>query len=131
LYHAKGDVYFECGTVNATYFEADLREIGKAIRDKYTSLGTKKVRVKLQIDSAGGHGTARGHGNFDKLAAMMLKDFNVELKQQPGNSPFYNILDLMVWQATQLLVSKMNGEARHRVEEWCPWSLRHGTRCRT
>jgi hypothetical protein len=82
--------------------------------------GKKKVRVKLQIDSAGGHGTARGHGNFDKLANMMLKDFNVELVQQPGNSPFYNILDLMVWQAAQLLVSKMNGEARHRAEELVP-----------
>ena len=54
------------------------------IRDKYTSLGKKEVRVKLQIDSAGGHGTARGHGNFAKLAAVMLRDFNVELVHSPG-----------------------------------------------
>jgi len=101
-------------------FEADLREIWKKIRAHYTSIGKPKVRVKLQIDSAGGHGTARGHGNFDKLAKMMLKGFNVELVQQPANSPFYSTLDLNMLQATQFLVSKMNGDARHLVEELVP-----------
>ena len=78
------------------------------------ALGHSTTRVKLQIDSAGGHGTARGHGNFDELAAMMLADFNIELVQQPGNSPMFNILDLAIWRTTQVLVDKMSTEARQR-----------------
>jgi len=53
------------------------------------------------------------HGNFDDLAAMMLKDYNVKLIQQPGNTPMYNILDLNLWQACQLEVDKMSVNARH------------------
>ena len=73
---------------------------GKAIREKYEALGDLTTRVKLQIDSAGGHCTARGYGNFDELAAMMLADFNIELVQQPGNSPMFNIFDLTIWRTT-------------------------------
>ena len=69
--------------------------------------------MELQIDSAGGHGVAREHGNFDDLAALMLKDYNVKLIQQPGNTPIYNILDLNLWQACQLEVGKMSVNARH------------------
>ena len=43
---------------------------------------------------------------------MMLKDFDIVLKQQPGNTPMYNILNLTIWQASQLEVDKMNGAAR-------------------
>ena len=105
--------------MDATYFESDLREIGKAIRAKYKTLGARYARllVRLHIDSADGHGTARGHENFEKLAAMILKDFNIELVQQPGNTPMYNILDLTIWQASQLEVDKMNKETRHREAE--------------
>jgi len=60
--------------------------------------------VKLQIDSAGGHGIARGSGTFDKLAAMMDEDFNIELIQQPGNSPMFNILDLTIWKSIEMYV---------------------------
>ena len=49
-------------------------------------------RPTLQIDSAGGHGIARGHGNFTELKAMMLEDFNVDLEQQPWVTPFRNVL---------------------------------------
>ena len=45
---------------------------------------------------------------------MMLEDFNVDLEQQPGATPFRNVLDLTIWQAKQLEVGKINGEARHR-----------------
>ena len=31
-----------------------------------------------------------------KRAAMMLKNFNIVLKKQPGNTPMYNILDLTI-----------------------------------
>ena len=117
IYHAKGDVYFESTTVDAKYFEADLREIGKKIRVHYKKIGKGGVRVTLGIDSAGGHGMAIGHGNFDKLKAMMDKEFNIELEQQPGNTPMYNILDLTIWQASQLEVDKMNGSDRHREPE--------------
>lgn len=60
---------------------------------------------------------ARGHGVFDDLAAMMDTDFNVELVQQPGNTPMYNILDLTIWQASQLEVDKISKEKRHREPE--------------
>ena len=48
---------------------------------------------------------------------MMLDTYNVDLDQQPGNKPFYNIMDLTIWQANQLEVDKMNGETRHREPE--------------
>jgi hypothetical protein len=64
-----------------------------------------------------GHGNARGHGSFTKLKAMILKDFTIELEQQPGASPFCNALDLEIWQASQLEVDKMNSEDRHREPE--------------
>ena len=48
---------------------------------------------------------------------MMLGDFDVDLEQQPGATPFWNVLDLTIWQANQLKVDKMNGEARHREPE--------------
>ena len=91
----------------------------EANRDKRITIsqgivGTPATRVKLQIDSAGGHGTARGHGNFDDLAAMMDTDYNIELVQQPGNSPMFNVLDLTIWRTTQVLVDKMSTEARQR-----------------
>jgi len=34
---------------------------------------------------------ARGHGNYDRMAAMMLEDFNINIIQQPGNTPMYNL----------------------------------------
>ena len=47
----------------------------------------------------------------------MLKDFNIELIQQPGNTPMFNILDLTLWQACQLEVDKMSRDLRQREEE--------------
>ena len=75
------------------------------------------MRVKLQIDSAGGHGLARGHGNFEELRAMMLKDFNVELVQQVGNTPMYNVLDLSVWRSIEAEVDNMDDGSRYREDE--------------
>ena len=48
---------------------------------------------------------------------MMNKKYNIELVQQPGNTPMYNILDLTIWQACQLEVDKMNKTKRHREPE--------------
>ena len=74
-----------------------------------------KLRVTLQIYSAAGHGTARGHGNFEQLAALMLAEYNVLLVQQPGSTPQYNIEDLTIWQAIQLEVDNMDERVdRHR-----------------
>jgi hypothetical protein len=89
-----------------------------SIRAKYKSIGHPHVRPTLQIDSAGVHGVARGHGNFTKLKDMMLKDYNIDLEQQPGATPFWNALDLKIRQASQLEVGEMNGEARHREPEF-------------
>ena len=73
--------------------------------------GQPNARPELQIDSAG------GHGNFAKLAAVMPSDFNIELVQQPGNSPCFSVPDLAMWQAIQLGVEKVNGIDRQRELE--------------
>ena len=52
--------------------------------------------LTLQIDGAGGHGIARGHGNFKQLASMMMRQFNIRLQQQSSGCPQSNALDLMV-----------------------------------
>jgi len=48
---------------------------------------------------------------------MMLKDFKIDLAQQPEAILLWNVLHLTIWQASQLEVDKMNGEARHREPE--------------
>ena len=48
---------------------------------------------------------------------MMLKDFDIVLKQQPGNTPMYNILNPTIWQASQFEVGRMNGAARQHEDE--------------
>ena len=75
------------------------------------------MRVKLQIDSAGGHGLARGHGNFEELRAMMLKDFNTELVQQVGNTPMYNALDLSLRRSIEVEVDNMDDGSHYREDE--------------
>jgi hypothetical protein len=111
--HEKGAVYQESTTMDAAYFKAELRVIGKKIRAIYKKRrGFEQKRVTLQIDGAGGHGLARGHAVFAELKAMMDKEFRIDLVQQPGNSPMFNILDLTIWQAIQLEVDDLNGEVR-------------------
>jgi hypothetical protein len=48
---------------------------------------------------------------------MMLLLYNVELVQQPGCSPMFNIEDLTIWQAIQLEMDKMDVKARHQEPE--------------
>ena len=48
---------------------------------------------------------------------MMLKNFNIVLKQQPGNTPMCDILGITIRQASQLEVDKMNGATRQREDE--------------
>ena len=115
-HHAKGDVYKVPATMNAAYFERVMRDCGRTIRERYSALGFPDRRVKLQIDSAGGHGMARGDKVFKNLAAMMNTDYNIELVRQPGNSPMLNILDLTIWQAVQLEVDNMRNETRHQID---------------
>ena len=100
--------------MDAESFEKDLNAVGKSIRAYYTKIGKGSVRPDLQIDSAGGHGMARGEAVFKRLKAMMLSKYNINLIQQPGNSPFFNILDLTIWQASQVEVDKMNSAERQR-----------------
>lgn len=91
-YHERGANYRVSTTMDAEYFKKELRIIGKKIRAEYAKLGKSTRRVKLQIDSAGGHGMARGHGNYEELKAMMDRDFNIDLVQQVGNTPAFNIM---------------------------------------
>ena len=60
---------------------------------------------------------ARGDRVFSCLAAMMDASCNIELIRQPGNTSMFKILDLVIWQATQLEVDKMNKDEHHREPE--------------
>ena len=48
---------------------------------------------------------------------MMLKDFNIELVQQVGNTPMYNVLDLSVWRSIEVEVDNMDDGSRYREDE--------------
>ena len=50
--------------------------------------------------------------------AIMPNDFNNELEQQPGATPFWNVLDLTIWQPSQLEFGIMNNETRHRESKF-------------
>ena len=93
-------------------FMRTLCEIGNELSHKDVALGHSVTRIKLQIDSAGGHSTTRGHSNLDDLAAMMDTEFIIELFQQPGNSPMFSILYLAIWRTTRVLVDKISMVAR-------------------
>ena len=47
----------------------------------------------------------------------MLNDFNIELVEQPGNPPCFNVPNLTIWQTIQLGAEKMNGNDRQREPE--------------
>jgi hypothetical protein len=114
--HEKGDVYDVDCTMDAAYFREELRACGAAIRRRLKWV-RRSTPIRFQIDSAGGHGIAVGHGNFKLLAEMMRNDFNITLVQQPGNSPMFNILDLNVWQGLQGKVDTLHKKKRHDTEE--------------
>ena len=59
----------------------------------------------------------RRHGSSGLGEGALQLDYNVELDQQPGATPFWYIPDLTIWQANQLDVDKMNREDRHREPE--------------
>ena len=48
-------------------------------------------------------------------AALRVKKYYKQVTA--GNTPFYNVLDLTIWQASQLEVEKMNSTDRHREAE--------------
>jgi len=115
LSHKKGDVYPVDCEMNAKRFEEELKFIGTEMRHKLNWVD-KETQLTLQIDSAGGHGTARGHGNFKKLAEMMLKEFNILLVKQPARSPEFNYLDLMVWKSIAAKVVTLSKKDRRDKE---------------
>jgi hypothetical protein len=68
-YHAQGERYQISRKSDAEFFKSELRKIGAKMRAEYTKLGEAGVLVKLQIDSAGGHGLAR-----EKLRSTQTND---------------------------------------------------------
>merc|ERR1712130_924128 len=84
--HNKHDVYDVDCEMNSKMFQNDLILIGKALRTAIHWVSFEQ-QLYLQIDSAGGHGIARGHGKFEKLRVMILEKFNICLRQQPKRSP--------------------------------------------
>jgi len=48
---------------------------------------------------------------------MMDRDFNIDLVQQVGNTPAFNINDLMIWRSCEAEVDKLPLVLRHREEE--------------
>ena len=83
--HEKGDEYPVDCEMNAKRFKRHLIKIGAAMQRKY-HWSTDKV-LTLQIDGAGGHGIARGHGNFKQIVAMMMRRFKIRMQQQCSGCP--------------------------------------------
>ena len=110
--HKRGEVYRKSKNMNKEEFTKVLDRCCKKIR----SWTPRHIQPKLQIDSAGGHAMARSKKFFIEIRKDMLEKYNVLLVQQPGNTPMWNILDLVVWQGLQLEVAKMAKEERHNEE---------------
>ncbi len=89
--------------MDSACFEADLKQVGARSARSSHSSGTEAPGLKIQIDSAGGHGMACAEGAFNRLAVVIIgKDFNIERCLQPGNTPIFSSFDLAIWQAVQL-----------------------------
>ena len=74
---------------------------------------SRHYQQELSINKRGA--ARRTAAKFEKLAAMMLEEFNIELVQQPGNTPMYKFLNLTMWAAIQLGVGKMDNAATARL----------------
>lgn len=112
-YHARDEVYPVDCEMNARRFKGHLRSIGQALREKMGAIGVPHSTVlTLQIDGAGGHGIARGHGKFEKLKVMMKEEYNIRLVQQCSGCPQSNLLDLMVWKMISSSVLKLSRKRR-------------------
>ena len=75
--------------MNVKRFKRHLRFIGRAMRKKYHWVAETFI-LTLQINQAGGHGIARGHGNFEELANIMMTEFHILLGQQTSGMPHSN-----------------------------------------
>jgi hypothetical protein len=48
---------------------------------------------------------------------MMDRDFNIDLVQQVGNTPAFNIKDIMIWRSCEAEVDKMPQAFCYREDE--------------
>jgi hypothetical protein len=104
-----------CNEAHGLALLETIRGIGARIRERCPASGTLKVRVELQIDSARGHSTAEGHGNFQKLAQLCFLTSMLSSSNNPATYPCSTSL-LPAQHALRLEVDKVIGEERQREE---------------
>ena len=92
-------------TCNSEFMLQSVREIGRSIRAKYSTVLQSKP-IYLVLDNAGGHGTRDCKKKFMRV---LRRKYNVLCIWQVPCSPDTNMLDLGAWAAVQAEV-----EERHR-----------------
>jgi len=100
-FHDKGDVYMVSANMNGPLFLEIIRtKFLPAVKEKIT---WPKARVRVKLDSAGGHGLNQ---IWEEIVALGAKHKPpVEFEQQPFRSPDTNVLDLGVWHSTKTRVA--------------------------
>jgi hypothetical protein len=82
-----------------------MEKVIPAIREKWT-IGSKELVIKIQQDNA------KPHLDVTKVTSELQKDgWNMVIKNQPPNSPDFNVLDLGFFHSIQSIQHKM--EARN------------------
>ena len=91
-------------TCDSMYMLKHIREIGKAIRNKYYWVDEEED-IFLVMDNAGGHGTS---DSKEEYVRILKEEYNVTVVWQVPNSPETNVLDLGVWMAIQAEVENIH-----------------------
>jgi len=103
--YRQGDTIQEDTSCDSEYMKKTLLEkVGPAMRAHFLyleegrSLGLPPVKLWLQMDNAGGHGSNEA---IEYYTRKMLEDFNIVIEFQPPRSPELNLLDLGLWMSMQ------------------------------
>jgi len=99
--HKKGEEKWIDESVDAAkYRQLMLDDILPAVLAKHPHVALGKT-VRIQQDSAGGHGRLRTDGNWNTVMEEMGFGESIELYNQPSQSPDTNLLDLGFFNAIQ------------------------------
>ena len=116
-YHERGAKYRVSTTMDAEYFKNEFRIIGKKIRAEYAKRGENYAAR----EASDRFGRQPRHGarpwQLRGAKAMIDRDLNIHLVQQVGNTPAFNISDLVIWRSCEAEVDKMPQALRYREDE--------------
>jgi hypothetical protein len=104
----RGDTYQKDINCDSEFMLSSIREVGKAIRDKFHWVPAW-VPIFLFMDNAGGHGTDEAKSEYVEI---LYTDFYIKVLWQAPQSPETNMLDLGAWMTIQSVVEQLH---RHRA----------------